>query len=183
MTAPVKNGKGSLRWRPKEWLPIYEQIVVLSIAGRSNKDLASMFAYTEQHVCNILHTPEASLVRGLVLEKMRERAVEGIPAKLEATATKAAERIHDAIHDDELFEKSPFAIVDRSFRVLEAAGHIKSGDKPLGPLNVYSGGKAFILTEAAAERIRDTVKMLQEPTKEPPRDVEYEVVSAEPNRS
>lgn len=179
--APDKYKNGSIRWRPKRWEPVYEQIVLLSIVGRSNKALAEMFGYTEQHICNILHTPEAALTRAAILERMHERQLESIPAKLEATAVKAIDRIHNVIHNDDLFEKSPFAVVDKSFKVLEAAGHIRLSQNMPGGIHVEAGGRAIILTEAAAERMRDTVKMLQakEPDPIPIDNIEYEIVDKE----
>ncbi len=43
----LKQGKVA-KWVPKTWLPMYEEMVALSCAGRSNKTIAEKFGYTEQ---------------------------------------------------------------------------------------------------------------------------------------
>lgn len=99
-----------------KWKPIYDQIVAGHIIGRSNKELAAEFDFSEVHIGNILRSDNAQIliseasdrIRGAVLSKQEEN----IDIEMEI-ARKAKERIRDFVNNDEIFLKSPFAFIDR----------------------------------------------------------------------
>jgi hypothetical protein len=128
------------KWNPKEWHPVYEQILALSCMGKTNVELAEEFNYTPVHISNILTSPMAKLLRRQILNKLRSSVESTLPQKLQDAAAKAMERVQDFMDDDQLYEKSPFAFVDRAMTVLRAAGHSK---------HESSGGNAFINTRNA----------------------------------
>lgn len=114
------------RWKPKKWEPFHEQIVALSCMGRSNKEIAETFGYTPQHISNIINTPQAALVRRRILTNLQEKVDAGIPRRLGDLADKATQRVAQVLFDDNLFERSPFAVVDRSLAVLRGVGKLKT---------------------------------------------------------
>lgn len=116
---------GKPKWVPKRWEIWHEQVVALSCIGKSNTEIASHFGYTPQHISNILNTPEASLVRRRLLDNLRERIDTSIPAKLDMIALKAVERLDSLINNDEIYERSPFAVVDRGLQVIKGLQHLK----------------------------------------------------------
>jgi hypothetical protein len=145
MTAAVRvletEDKKTERWIPREWLPVYAQVVIMDISGISNTDIAKDVGFTKEHISNILNTPQAALMRREVYEKLQEKALETIPRRLEAAAVKASERILTLLNDDTRFEDSPFAVVDRGMQVLKGLNHLAGEAK--SSINV---DKAVILT-------------------------------------
>jgi hypothetical protein len=115
------------KWEPKKWRPEYERMVYYSVAGLSNKQIGQQLGYTKEHVSNVLNLEKAEELRVLLLSKMRERAVIDIPSRLTQIAEKTVERIQSVIESDELFEKSPFAVIDRGMDVLKGLGHLRGG--------------------------------------------------------
>lgn len=147
------------RWRPKEWTPVYEQIVVLSCGmNRSNVELGEMFGFTPQHISNILNTPEASLVRRRVLETLREKVDGGLPKRLSDLADKATQRVAQVMYDDAVFERSPFAVVDRALRVLAGVGRLRNAETPPGDTT----NNILVLSGEAAQDIRDGLRKSRE---------------------
>src|SRR6266702_5236825 len=138
------------KWRPKKWEAMHEQIVVLSCLGRSNKQIAELFGYTPQHICNILGTPEASLVRRRVLDNLRDSVKSNLDQSLEDLADQSVIRLKEVMFDDELFEKSPFAVVDRGLAVLRGVGRLKSGSD-----NSTNVNKAIILSAEDSKILRE----------------------------
>ena len=172
----TKEKKGGFkRWVPKRWSPVYDQVVLLSVAGRSNTEIAKIFEFTPQHVSNIITTPQAALIRAEVSRKLRERAADTIPEKLEAAAAKAAQRVKDVIEDDDLFERSPFAVVDRSLKVLQATGYIK-GEQDRAPIRE----RTLVIPAELALRMLEGMARIDEAQKRlpPAQDVDFEVVKS-----
>jgi 23S rRNA U2552 (ribose-2'-O)-methylase RlmE/FtsJ len=164
MSTNGKKREASLtRWEPKEWTPTYESIVLLSCAGKANKELAELYDFTPVHISNILNCARAKILRREVLDNLRDRFDETIPVKLQTSALKAAERISDFIEDDSLAEKSPFAFVDRAMSLLRMAGHSKAQDKLPMMGGVVGGsqtniGAAVVISDMAAQVIADSLK-------------------------
>lgn len=159
------------RWRPKEWTPIYEQIVILSAMGHSNKQLAETFKYSPQQISNIVCTPEAKLTRRRVLESLQQKAEDGIPTRLSVLADKATQRIAQVLHDDALFERSPFAVVDRGLSLLRGVGKLKTAaeaDSQASQQNI------LILAGEDASEIRAGLKKAREARDNHPVGIEVE---------
>src|SRR5713101_2240938 len=160
MTAPAEYRPAKLqRWRPKEWTPIYEQIVILSAMGHSNKQLAEAFKYSTQQISNIVCTPEAKLTRRRVLESLQQKAEDGIPTRLSALADKATQRLAQVLHDDALFERSPFAVVDHGLSLLRGVNKLKTASEA-----DHAGNQPdiLILTGEDAQDFRDGIKKARE---------------------
>lgn len=177
MTASAEYRPASLkRWRPKEWTPIYEQIVILSAMGHSNKQLAEAFHYSPQQISNIVCTPEAKLTRRRVLESLQQKAEDGIPTRLSALADKATQRVAQVLYDDALFERSPFAVVDRGLSLLRGVGKLKTAaeaDQPGNQQNI------LILTGEDATDIRDGLKKAKEARERHPAEIPVETTGRE----
>lgn len=125
MTAALKPARFT-KWQPRKWEAMHEQMVILSTLGRSNVSIAEMFGYTPQHVCNVLNTPQADLIRRRVLDNLRESATKQIDGSLEDLADQSLVRMKQIMYDDDLFEKSPFAVVDRGLSILRGVGKLRS---------------------------------------------------------
>lgn len=132
MTAPALDTKSRRpptlkRWEAKHWRPEYERAVAYSALGKSNIEIAKILNYTVVHVSNILNLPLAKELKDKIIARMRERTLEDIPTILQKVAHKTAERLLKVVEDDDLFTKSPFAVIDRGLDVMKGIGHMKGG--------------------------------------------------------
>lgn len=158
MTAlPVEKTSRFRNWQPKTWQPVYEQMVALSAIGLSNVSIAERFGYTKEHVSNVLSTQQAKTILAMIVLNLRKNVERSIPMQLEEIAHKAVERIQSVMNDDDLFEKSPFAVIDRGIAVLKGTSHLKSENS--SGLNI---DKAVVLNKESAEAIVRSLEQSRE---------------------
>lgn len=164
------------KWQPKKWEAMHEQIVLLSTLGRSNVQIAQMFGYTPQHICNILNTPEASLIRRRVLENLRESVKSSMDQKMDDLADQSVHRLTELMYDDDLYSKSPFQVVDRGLAILRGVGKMKSGDAPgTGPIK-----NAIIMSSEDAKMLKEGAERAIEARKlNAPKEIEVEPAAAD----
>ncbi len=150
-TAPRRPPRITKRWEPKKWEPVYEQMVAMSCMGLSNVDIASRFSYTPVHVSNVLTSLQGQRLKKLILDRLRSTVAATIPERLEDIADKTVSRLHELIHDDERFQRSPFAVVDRGMAVLKGLRHLK-GD---AEVNNFRAERAIVMSHEAAKLIAE----------------------------
>ena len=135
---PKKGEQGAARivkWVPKEWTPVYEQIVSLDCMGVSQKRIAKQFNLTTVMISKICCTPQAKIFRRRVIDKLTEKNEVFQEERFEKVKVKAMERITSVLEDEALFVADPFAVVDKAFKLLEKTGEIGNGKKS-GNVNV-----------------------------------------------
>lgn len=116
------------RWKPKKWRPEYDRMVFMSVAGFSNKQIGERLGYTKEHVSNVLNLAQAEQLREEIQKRMREEAYQDLPKRLNEIAAKTVERMHMLVHNDDIFERSPFQVIDRGMDILKGLGHLKHGN-------------------------------------------------------
>jgi len=116
------------RWNPKEWHPIYEEVVLLDCMGYKRSEIALRMGFTEMHVTNILKTEQAGIVRKLVIARINGKAMRTIEQRLETVTEKAMQRVEDIMNDDKLAEKNPLGIFDRAITLLKGTRKIQPED-------------------------------------------------------
>ena len=162
---PVKFKK----WIPKKWRPEYERVVAMSAAGMSNKQIANSVGFTPVHVSNILNLPQATELMERIVAKMREKSLTDIPSTLQRIAEKTAVRLEKVLDNEDLFEKSPFAVIDRGMDVLKGLNHLKGGGNGAPGSVTHVHGNAMIVSSDQADalseglRKRNEVKRLHSP--------------------
>lgn len=162
--AMTEQRRGKLnKWRPKKWRAEYDRIVALSVCGRSNKQIAEEVNFTPEHVSTVLNLPQAEELRLALQVRLRDKILEDVPTVLTRTAQKVAKRLEEMVDDNELFEKSPFAVIDRGLDLLKGLRHLQpsSGSSP-GMPGVTINGPAVIMPAMAAEGIRDGLRKADE---------------------
>lgn len=122
----LKPGK---RWQPKKWLPIYDAMISLHCAGKSNKEIAETFDYTDQQVSNILCSDQAKAIIAQVALYVRNKVSETAAERMKRLEAAAIANIEHALTSPELKEKSPLAVADRSMAFLKGVGKLESGEK------------------------------------------------------
>lgn len=123
---PKKRGRLN-KWVPKKWKADYDRVVAYHVMGKSNTEIAQIIGFTPVHISNILHFPRALELKEKLESKLREKMETTIPQDLEYIAKKTTERLRKVLDNDELFDKSPFAVIDRGMDVLKGLNHLKGG--------------------------------------------------------
>lgn len=147
------------KWVPKRWRPEYERIVAYAVLGLPNTVIADKVNKTPQHISNILNLPEAQRRQLELLEKLKKQVDISIPETLEYVAQKTTERLKSLIDNDELFEKSPFAVIDRGMDVLKGLSHLRGGGNGSGPT---VNGNVIILPAGAAQNLMEGLSKADE---------------------
>ena len=146
------------KWKPKRWRPEYEVIVSLSATGMSHQAVSDRFfelsgtRYTVQHISNIVNTPEAKAFNEQCVAKLRGDFQETVSERITKAQQKALDRIENILNDDDIFEASPFAVVDRSLSLLRVGGVRSNGE---GGQVANTINNNFLLTADAARIIRE----------------------------
>lgn len=131
---PRGEWKGpKLRYRPKKWLPEFSQVVFdyIAIPGITQEELGDKYGYTKVHINNILNSPQAAKIREATAKGILNYNEENVTVKLGEISQKAVERMHNFIHNDILYEKSPFAFIEKSIAIRKSIGDEKK-DEPKG---------------------------------------------------
>ncbi len=178
MTLPVKvmderfdsNGRGivdgrrkrgaKLKWAPRRWKPLYDQMIILSVAGRNNKEIAEALDVTPVHVGNVLNCGQAKIILKALISKMRTEAISDIteiPTRLNASLDEASKRLLNYFKNDDVAKSAPGAMADRAMKLLTGLGHLKTGDpnKQSNKLNIK---KAYFLGEEAYDRLSTAIE-------------------------
>lgn len=159
----TEQRRGKLnKWRPKKWRAEYDRIVALSVCGKSNKQIAAEVDFTPEYVSVILNLPEAEELRVKLQERLRDKILEDVPTVLTRTAQKVAKRFEEMVDDNELFEKSPFAVIDRGIDLLKGLRHLQTAAPSASLPSMTINGPAVIMPAMAAEGIRDGLKKADE---------------------
>lgn len=149
---PVLNQRK--RWIPKRWDVHHEQMVLLSCAGVSNIAIAERFGYTPQAISMILNTPQAKTIKELVKVQSRKQLMETFTDRMEVLQERALSNIEKVINDDELLEKSPFSVVDRSMQLLKGVGKLIGEGATIN----NNSQTVNVIGEAAVNRLAEAIE-------------------------
>lgn len=153
------------KFEPVTWKPIYEQMVYDSCLGKTNVQIAKEYDYTPQQVCNILGCTKAKLSKQMILNTLRDEAQASIGERLGDVADKFMKRLEHIAKDEELFQRAPFAVVDRGLRVLAGLGHIKSPDinHGSGPvIHAHAGSKVAVMSNDSINALTEAIHKSEE---------------------
>ena len=154
MTA-VTEQRASIKWVPKKWKPVYEQMILLAFMGRKQKDIAKMFGYTAVQVSNILNSPQALVLKQTLTNKVIGEARDAIPQSLRATAIDAVKKMKIALGDEKLWAANPLGAIDRTLKLLSAIGEVKAE----GGINVTNIEKQLIVDNEVGDRLRKALEI------------------------
>ena len=162
--ANIINGKhvATRKWQPKMWQPHYDQIVALSVLGRSNAEIAKHFKIHAVTVSGILNSEKG---RELI-EQFREAQIEQLKAsisgRLSAITDRAISNMEAVIENDMLLETSPFAVFDRSFKFLQSQGTVKNPDNPNYPQrgNTFNVDNILVVPDRIAMELSEGARLI-----------------------
>lgn len=160
-------GKNILRknpkWQPREWRPVYAQIVFADSIGLPNTEIGLKYGFTAQHISNILNLPQAIRLREQLANRIQERMLDGIPGRLEVIADNAVKNIEAVIGNEELLNKAPMQMLRSSMEYLKLQGKL-TGDSPKTTVN-----NTLVIGDAGAKQMLEGLMKSQ-------RDVGYQEV-------
>lgn len=152
------------KWQPKQWNPVYEQVVMYSCMNKTAKEIGKIVGFTEVHVGNILRSRFAKVIKLKMYEDLREDVSKTITNNIADSAILAARRIKAVLENEELAEKHPLSIFDRSLQVLKATKHVAGGENNAqvsGNVN-FNGKTNILITTEAAKQLKDAIQKSDE---------------------
>jgi hypothetical protein len=124
------------KWQPKEWRPEYQMVVILSTMNYDQKTICEIMAekynyeITVMHVSNILNTDKAKEIKAEILSKVEEKTIQTVEQNLEIMEQLAASRLVEMLSNDTLMMSNPFAVADRSLKILEGRQRLRTSMNP-----------------------------------------------------
>lgn len=112
-------------WRPKNWKPQYDEMIVKSLLGQTNLALATEYGYTPQHVSVILNSPQSLAAKRVIMGRMRGEVKEQLGDRLADLEDMALKRLHGFFSDEEVMRNSPIAVAEKSIQILKGTGALK----------------------------------------------------------
>jgi predicted transcriptional regulator len=159
MNAVKKREASFKHYRPKRWHPEFDLIVLASFMGKTNTEIAKEFGYTPQHVSNILSTSQAEEIRDSLREKISNQTEISISDRLKEISNVSLTRVETFLKNDELFEKSPFAFIDRAMRAAQIA---QEKNDPKFQVNINNQTNNNVLGNDAIDRIANALEVTTE---------------------
>lgn len=159
------GAKITKRWVPKEWRTEYEAMVALSCTGLSNEEVGKRFGYGKQQVSNILNTPQGKKLQEIILARLRRSNEESFAERIASLQDVALTNVETVLKDEELLQRSPLAIFDRSqkFLVSSATKGFKS-DSPQAPQTVQNinNSKNIIINGVTRDSLAEAMEKSDE---------------------
>lgn len=149
----------SKKWDPKEWHPVYEQVVALAAAGWSNEKIGSMVGLGKQQISNILTSQKGKAKLRDYTNTVASGAENSIRSRLDRLTDMTVTRCESYFNDDELYMKAPGAMTDRSMKFLRGIGQLKD-DAPVSTVNNITFKDAQIAILANAMKRSEEAKAL-----------------------
>ena len=151
----VNRAANATLWEPKDWKPLYEQIILFAISGRNNKEIAHIVKRTPAMVGMVLRSQAAKKRQAELLNNVRETVFAGVDERLAEATVAGAEKIHKVMTDEQYFEVAPFAVFDRAMKLLTGSGKLSANEKQ-AQLNVQK------MLVVQGDQAQDLVKGLLE---------------------
>lgn len=119
---PGKSRRALKKWQPVKWTPLYEQMVALSVMGKSNTEIAEMFNYNKQQVSNILTCDHAIKLKMELIRKIRGQLDGTLQERVAQIADKTVSLTHKLLNNEDAFEKNPVSVISTGLAVARQLG-------------------------------------------------------------
>lgn len=149
----------SKKWDPKEWHPVYEQVVALAAAGWSNEKIGSIVGLGKQQISNILTSPKGKTKLTEYTNTVAVGAERSIHSRLARLTDVTVTRCEQYFDNDEYHMKAPGAMADRAMKFLRGIGQLKD-DAPVSTVNNITFKDAQIAVLANSMKRSEEAKAL-----------------------
>lgn len=117
---PKRGAAVNKRWNPKEWHPIYEQIVLYDAIGMPHAEIEEKTGYTQPWISSILNSEQGKLRKILLTKRIQETGVQAVTTeRVQKLQARAFQNIEKVINNDDILERSPMAIFGASMDILK----------------------------------------------------------------
>jgi len=101
-----RNGSHMIMpWQPLTWLPIYDTMIALHIAGHSYKLIGAQVNYHPIQIGNVIRSNEGQKRIKEYLDASRKLSLASDTKSLSDVKSKAIERVAAVINDDDLWRR------------------------------------------------------------------------------
>jgi len=173
---------GRIRYRPKKWLPEFNQLVIdyIVVPGVTHEELGLKYSYTKVQVCNILNSPQARDIQESMAQGILKYNFENVPIKLGEMHSKIIERLHDFIHSDVYLKANPFEFINKSLAIGKAIGVLDKETSTLARGTTINNTQVNITTGQAKD-LSESLGIVERLRLASSKEVKTEVSSAPGN--
>lgn len=163
-----KGRRGLKKWQPVKWKPLYDEVVALHCASKSNIEIAHRKKITPQQVSNILNCELGITAKARIYIALRKKLGDTMDDRIKAIVDKTVSRTQTVLDDDEYFKKNPLSTIKIGLAVGRATGHLKDNASKDGPDNSNTGNTTInnnsltILGAANIEQLMHAIKSSDE---------------------
>lgn len=136
---PGKGRRGTRRWQPSVWKPLYDQIIALRLADKKVTFIAETLHLSVGQVNNILNCDEGLRIRGEAIKKLRGLLLGTVDDRMHTIVDATISRTHQLITNDEIFAKAPITAIKTAIALGRATGHFKGDTSESGSGNSNHG--------------------------------------------
>lgn len=154
------------RFEPKTWKPLYDHIIYYHCLGKTNIWIAEKFNCSPQTVTNIINCDQGRKLLVTIQAKLRQSMESNISERMLDVADKFMKKIERIADDEELFQRAPFAVVDRGLQIIKSAGLSKDISEREGKVNNVTNNiqsqQNLIIHNEAAKNLAEAIRLSDE---------------------
>lgn len=163
-----KGRRGLKKWQPSRWKPLYDEVVALHCANKSNLEIAHRKGITAQQVSNILTCDQGMIAKSKIYIALRQKLGDTLDERVKSIIDKTVSRTQEVLDNASLFEKAPLSVIRIGLSVGRSTGHLRANASKDGPDNSNSGNTTInnnsltILGSANIEQLMHAIKSSDE---------------------
>jgi hypothetical protein len=152
------------KWKPKVWRAEYERAVAYSALGMANTAIAQKLGFTPEFVSNILNLDESKQRMKEFVDRLKSQNNVDVVEMAAKVTGKSLERLSSMLENDETFNKSPFALIDRGLRVSEMMMKKGVTENPGTSVHIHNGEGAstMVITPGEENNLMNALRKSQE---------------------
>lgn len=136
---PGSNRVAVAKWQPKTWKPIYDQIVSLSVMGKTHQEICNIVGkYNTQQISNVLTSDQGMQVKAAMVVRIRDKLNQTIGNRVDNIIDRTVALTTQLLNDEEACKRAPINIIKTGLLVGKAVGRLQP-DQPNSGGNVNSG--------------------------------------------
>jgi len=143
-----------LHYIPKKWEAWHESVVIRSVMGTSNTELAELFGVSVTHISNILNCPQALEVKNRIRDQIINEGSDAT-TKIAGIRDKALKRVEQYLDNDTLATNNPHQTMSLTLQALKLTMPdevVKTGDTVINN-NINAQQNVLIANPEFIERI------------------------------
>lgn len=110
------------------WKPHYEELVALYYSGRSIHYISEQSGLDSRTIKRIIRSKQGIAIKNRIIQEVNKRSAGEVPKRIQDCVNGAVEVLEHAFikRRAEFIERAPLAMLEKSFKLLQGTGHLKS---------------------------------------------------------